>query len=173
MLYLALTLWPLGDIGRAVSLVGDAEARIAGLPHIGTRAYGKCHAAMFELMRGDLSRAASNAAELAQTYARARSALVAGARGLFRGLGEGSERRPAAGSRTCVAALELLREQNVLIFDGLVRLRLPKPKPVQATSTAPSRSSTKRWRRPNAPAIAPSKPNSIGCAANAAQARPR
>ena len=27
MLYLALTLWPLGDIGRAVSLVGDAEAR--------------------------------------------------------------------------------------------------------------------------------------------------
>ena len=31
MLYLALTLWPLGDIGRSVSLVGDAEARTAGL----------------------------------------------------------------------------------------------------------------------------------------------
>ena len=42
MLYLAITLWPLGDIGRAVSLVGGAEAReLAGLAHIGTRAYGK------------------------------------------------------------------------------------------------------------------------------------
>ena len=41
MLYLALTLWPLGDIGRAVSLVGDAEARIAGLAHVGTRALGR------------------------------------------------------------------------------------------------------------------------------------
>ena len=51
--YLALTLWPLGDIGRAISLVRDAEARSASLAHIGTRAYGKRHVAMFELMRGD------------------------------------------------------------------------------------------------------------------------
>jgi hypothetical protein len=41
MLSLARTLWPLGDIGRAISLVGQAEARIAGFAHIGTRAYGK------------------------------------------------------------------------------------------------------------------------------------
>src|SRR5271170_5725122 len=47
MHYLALALWPLGDIGRAVSLVGDAEARIADHPHIGTRAHGKWHLAMF------------------------------------------------------------------------------------------------------------------------------
>ena len=53
MLYLALTLWPLGDIGRAISLVRDAEARSASLAHIGTRAHGKRHVAMFELMRGD------------------------------------------------------------------------------------------------------------------------
>ena len=61
MLYLALVLWPLGDIGRAVSIFGDAEARIAGLAHVNARAQGKMHGAMFELMRGDLSRAASNA----------------------------------------------------------------------------------------------------------------
>ena len=60
--YLALTLWPLGDIGRAVSLLATREARIAGLAHIGTRRIREMHAAMFELMRGDLSRAASNAA---------------------------------------------------------------------------------------------------------------
>jgi hypothetical protein len=43
MLYLALTLWPLGDIARAVSLVDDVEARITSLTHTGTRAYAKCH----------------------------------------------------------------------------------------------------------------------------------
>jgi tetratricopeptide (TPR) repeat protein len=57
MLYLALTLWPLGDIGRAISLVGDAEVRIAGVAHIGTRAHGRLHAALLALLRGDLSRA--------------------------------------------------------------------------------------------------------------------
>jgi class 3 adenylate cyclase len=56
MLFLAFTLWPLGDIRRAVVLVGDAEARVAGLGHIGTRAFGRMHAAMFELMRGDVAR---------------------------------------------------------------------------------------------------------------------
>ena len=66
IVYLALASWALGDVGRAVSLVGDAEARIAGLPHVGTRAYGKCHVAMFELMRGNLSRATLNGVELAR-----------------------------------------------------------------------------------------------------------
>jgi hypothetical protein len=66
MINLALTLWPLGDIGRAVSFARDAEARSLAVAHVGTRAYGKGFAAMFELMRGDLSRAASNAAELAR-----------------------------------------------------------------------------------------------------------
>jgi hypothetical protein len=35
MLYLALVLWSQGDIGRAVSLFCDAEARVARHPHIG------------------------------------------------------------------------------------------------------------------------------------------
>jgi hypothetical protein len=64
MLYLALTLLPLGDMARALSLVVEAEARSAGLAHIGTRAYGKLHVAMFALMLGDLSRVALNADEL-------------------------------------------------------------------------------------------------------------
>jgi class 3 adenylate cyclase/tetratricopeptide (TPR) repeat protein len=64
MHYLALTLWPMGDIGRAVSLVGRAEARIADLTHVGTLAPGRMHAAMFDLMRGDRARVAPNAFEL-------------------------------------------------------------------------------------------------------------
>ena len=66
MLYLAIALWPLGEVDRAASLVVGAEARTAGLAHIGARAYGKFHAAMFELMRGDHSRVASNALDLAR-----------------------------------------------------------------------------------------------------------
>ena len=66
MIYLALTLWPVGDIERAVSLVGAARARIASLAHIFTRGYANMHTAMFELMRGTISRAAPNAAELAR-----------------------------------------------------------------------------------------------------------
>ena len=54
MVHLAITLWELGDIERAVSLVSSAEARVADLAHIGTQAYEKMNVAMFELMRGDL-----------------------------------------------------------------------------------------------------------------------
>ena len=89
MLFLAFTLWPLGDVGRAVSLVGDADARITGLDHVGTRAFKRMHAAMFALMHGDLSRAAQNAVQLARTHARARSANVASVRGFSRWPGEG------------------------------------------------------------------------------------
>ncbi len=88
MLYLALTLWPLGDIRRAISVVGDAEARIADLTLIGTRVFGKWHVTMFELIRGNLARAATNAAELVGTHARAGTDSLEGERELSRGLGE-------------------------------------------------------------------------------------
>jgi len=65
-LWLAFTLWPLGDAECAVSLVGRAQARIADLAHIATHAFGRINAAIFELMRGDHARAAQNAVELAR-----------------------------------------------------------------------------------------------------------
>ena len=43
MLYLALTLWPLGDVGRAVSLVGDAAGADARASPMSARAHsGEC-----------------------------------------------------------------------------------------------------------------------------------
>jgi tetratricopeptide (TPR) repeat protein len=109
MFYLAFTLWPLGDIERAVSLVDAAQARIAGLPHVQTRAYGKSQGAMFELMRGDLSRTLPNAAELAVELARlARASMICRCgepsesfSRVWRGL---KAMRLEADSRTCVAA---------------------------------------------------------------------
>ena len=59
----------MGDVGRAVSLVRGAQTRISDLSHIVTLANGNLHAALFELMRGDLSHAALNAVELARNRA--------------------------------------------------------------------------------------------------------
>ena len=57
---------------------------------------------------------------------------------------------------------ELLREQNVLWFDGLLKIALAEAEARAGIPTAPSLSSTKRWRRATAPAIARSKRNCIG-----------
>jgi predicted ATPase len=124
MLNLALTLWPLGDIGRAVSVVRDAEARIASHPHIGTRATGHGLLALVELMRGDLSRAARNAVQLVRLTREHDLPL-------WRALGVVLEGVAKAESGELIGALadmrrgaDLLREQNVLNFDGLIKIAL-------------------------------------------------
>jgi hypothetical protein len=66
MFYLALTLWPLGEVERAISVVGRAQERAASLTHVGTHAHAKSHTAFFELMLGDRTRAASPGSELAR-----------------------------------------------------------------------------------------------------------
>ena len=121
MLYLALTLWPMGDIGRAVSLVGRAEARIADLTHVGTLAPGRMHAAMVDLLRGDRARVAPNAFELTRL---AREFDL----NLFRAFGVFLEGWASAASGSGLEGMrrgvELLREQNVLWFDGLLKMAL-------------------------------------------------
>ena len=63
MVHLAIALWQLGEVERAVSLVGGAEARIVSLTHIGTHVYAKFHSAILQAMRGDVYKAASSAFE--------------------------------------------------------------------------------------------------------------
>jgi predicted ATPase len=124
MLNLALTLWPLGDTVRAVSLIGDAEARLAVLVHANTRAYGKWYVAMFELMRGDLSRATSKAAELA-TLAREHELPLAQTWGGFiKGLATAQSGAASGGLADMRRGVELLRERHVLLYDGLVKIAL-------------------------------------------------
>ena len=124
MLYLALTLWPLGDIGRAISFVRDAEARSANLAHIGTRAHGKRHVAMFELMRGDPPRCALNALELTRLTGE-HDLPMWGAWGVFlEGLATAESGMVSDGLEAMRRGAELLREQNVLPFDGLQKIVL-------------------------------------------------
>ncbi len=124
MLHLALALWPLGDVERAVSLVRSAQARIAGLAHIGSQASGKMLAALFELMRGDRSRAALNAVELAR-LGREHDLPMWGAFGVFlEGLARDESSPPGGGLADMRRGVELLRKQNVLMFDGLFKIAL-------------------------------------------------
>ena len=124
MHYLALTLWPMGDIGRAVSLVGRAEARIADLTHVGTLAPGRMHAAVFGLMRGDRARVSPNAFELTR-LAREFDLNLFRAFGVFlEGWASAASGASGSGLEGMRRGVELLREQNVLWFDGLLKMAL-------------------------------------------------
>ena len=116
-------MWPLGDVERATSLVGRAGERIAGLAHIGTQAYVKWAAVMFELIRGDLDRATPNAVELAQ-LAREHDLPMWRAYAVFLdGLVKAESGAPVEGLEDMRRGAELLRKQNVL-FDGLIKIGL-------------------------------------------------
>jgi predicted ATPase len=122
MVYLALVSWPLGDVERAVSLLHDAEARIANPAHIGTQPYWIAHVAVFELMRGNRPRVAANGLELAR-LARDRDLPTWRAyAAFFEGLANAESGAPA-GLEDMRRGTELLREQNVL-NDGLLKIAL-------------------------------------------------
>ena len=125
MTFLALALWPLGDVDRAISLIDRMQTRMAGLAHVGTLALGRMHAAMFELMRGDHTRAPRRTSSNSPA-SRASMICPCGARSAcFSRAGRPLRAaRSATGSRTCVAASKLAREQNVLMFDGPCKIAL-------------------------------------------------
>ena len=124
MVYLAIVLWPMGDVERAVSLVHDAEVRISSLAHIGTQAYGIAHAAMFELMRGDHPRVAANGLELARLARDRDLPTWRDYAVLFEGLANAECSAPAGGLEGMRRGAELMRQQNALIWDGLIKVAL-------------------------------------------------
>ena len=124
MLYLAITLWPLGDVARAISLVDSAHLRIADLTHVGTLAHGRMHAALFELMRGDRARAAPNALELARLACEHDLRLWRAFGVFLQGWATAASGAAGSGLDDMRRGVEQLREQNVLIFEGLLKIAL-------------------------------------------------
>jgi predicted ATPase len=124
MPYLACTLWALGDVGRAATLVVDAEARLAALGHIGTRAHGRMHTALVALMGGDLSRAELNAVEIAR-LTREHDLPMWGAWGVFlEGWASAQNSIAGDGLDGMRRGIELLRERNILPFNGFSKIAL-------------------------------------------------
>ncbi len=100
------------------------QTRIAALTHVGTLALGRMHAAMFELMRGEHARAAQNAFELVR-LTREYDLNMWGAFGVFlQGLAASHTGAPTDELEDMRRGAELLREQNVLMFDGLLKVAL-------------------------------------------------
>jgi len=124
MAYLAFTLWPLGEVDRAVSLVERMRARIGGLTNANTLALGTVRAALFSMMRGDPSRARTNVAELGRIV-REHDLPMHRAFGVFlEGWATAEAGAPAEGLEGMRRGVESLREQNVLVFDGLLKIMM-------------------------------------------------
>ena len=66
MIDLAIASWPLGEVDYALSLIDRMQTRISHLTNVGTIAFARMHAALFELMRRDKGRAAPHAFELSR-----------------------------------------------------------------------------------------------------------
>ena len=125
MANLAFALWPLGEVDRALSLIERMQARLGGLAHISnTLALGKTHAALFALMRGDHARALTAAHELAP-IARGNDLKMWRAFGTFlEGWAKAKTGVLGLGLEDIRRGVENLREQNTLLFDGLVKIAL-------------------------------------------------
>ena len=92
--------------------------------NVSTLAVGRHNAAMFELMRGDRTRAAPNAFELAR-LARERELPMWRAFGVFlEGWATSASGAIGAGLEDMRRGVEQLHEQNVLLFDGLLKIAL-------------------------------------------------
>ena len=124
MAYLAIASWPLGEVDRAISLIDRVQRRMAHLTHVGTLAAGTMQAGLFELMRGDHGRAAPNAFELAR-LGREHELPMWGAVGVFlEGWATAGSGAPGGRLSDMHRAVDELREQNVLLFDGLSKIAL-------------------------------------------------
>jgi class 3 adenylate cyclase/predicted ATPase len=124
MVWLAIASWPLGDVERAISLVDRMQTRLADLTHGSTLGAGRTYAALFELMRGDYVRAAPNAVELAR-LAREHDLPTWRAFGVFiQGWATAASGAVGGGLEGMRRGAELLREQNLLFFDGLLKIAL-------------------------------------------------
>ena len=124
MAILAVALWPLGEVDRAISLIDRMQTRVAGLTHVGTLAFGRYLAAMFELMRGDYALAAPNAVELVRLAGEQELPMFRAYGVFLEGWATAATGAIGSGLEDMRRGVELLREQNVLTFDGLVKIAL-------------------------------------------------
>ena len=126
MAHLAIVSWSLGEVDRAISFNDRMQTRMADLTNVSTLAVGRHNAAMFELMRGDRTRAAPHAFELARPPpAKAPKLPMWSAFGVFlEGWATSASGAIDAGLEDMRRGVEQLHEQNVLLFDGLLKIAL-------------------------------------------------
>jgi predicted ATPase len=124
MTLLAIASWPLGEVDRAISLIDGMQTRMAGVTHVGTLALGRMQTAMFELMRGDDSRARTSASELTRIVREHDLPLFRAFEEFLEGWATAGAGSPANGLESMRRGVDSLRAQNILTFDGLLKIAL-------------------------------------------------
>jgi predicted ATPase len=137
--YLAIASWPLGEIDRAASFLQRAQERAASVVNVVSRANEKLLTAIFEFMRGGHSAAGRAAVELAD-LARDHDLKLWRAFGVFfEGWLKSETGATADGREDMRRGAELLREQNGVIFDGILKIAEAQ---AEARSDEPARALT-------------------------------
>ena len=116
--------WPLGEVDRAISLIDCMLTRVAYLTHVGTLGTGRTYAAVFGLMRGDHGRARPNAFELGRLALEHDLPMFRAFAVFLEGWAASHNGANARGLEDMRRGVELLREQNILLLDGLLKIAL-------------------------------------------------
>ena len=122
--YLAIALWPLGQVDRAREIADATAARIAKLSHLATSTYGLMHCAMFEIIGRKVDRAAPLARTLSSVAREHGIALWVAFGAFLEAWVELRSGVPDIGLTNLRRAAALLQRDNVGAFQPLVRTAL-------------------------------------------------
>ncbi len=122
--YLAMALWPLGQVDRAREIADATAARIAKLSHLATSTYGLMHCAMFEIVGRKVDRAAPLAKALSSVAHEHGIALWVAFGAFLEAWAESRSGAPEIGLTNLRRAAALLQQDDVGAFQPLVRTAL-------------------------------------------------
>jgi len=124
MVYLAIVLWPLGEVERARALVDATATRIAELGHLATSTYGLMHGAMFEIIGRNVDRAAPLAKALSSFARDHEIALWISFGAFLEAWVELRSGSPEIGLQNMRRAAALLQRDGVGAFHPLIKTSL-------------------------------------------------
>jgi len=119
MAYLSIVLWPLGELDRARELVDRMTARFEGLGHFATSTYGMMHRLMFEIVAGNVGRAAPVATALSNVAHQHGNNLWISFGAFSEAWAELHSGSPDAALANIRRAVDLFRQNGIGIFQPL------------------------------------------------------
>ncbi len=124
MVYLAIALWPRGEVDRARELIDATARRIAILGHLATSTFGLMHSAMFEIIARNVDRAAPLAKALSSVAHEHGIAFWINFGAFLEAWVEFRSGSPEIGLLNMRRAAALLQQDGVGAFQPLVRTAL-------------------------------------------------
>ena len=134
--YLAMALWPLGEVNRAREIADATAARIAKLNHLATSTYGLMHCAMFEIVARNVDRAAPLAKAVSSVAHEHGIALWVAFGAFLEAWVDLRSNASEIGLAILRRAADLLQRDNVGAFQPLVRAALAEAEARNGEKTA-------------------------------------